>query len=312
MIIAAQIIGGLALLFFGGEALVRGAVSLATKLGISTLIIGLTIIAYGTSAPEMVVSIQAAIKDSPDIALGNIIGSNISNILLVLGATALILPIKTDASLLKREAPLLLLITVLLFAFSYTGNLTVVHAAIFLLITLVYTIHIFRTAKKTGVNPVDVDEEVEEVSNPKLAFVYLAAGFTMLVFGADILVEGASNLARIWGIAEATIAVTIVAIGSSAPELVTSLVAAMRGQSDIALGNIVGSCLFNIMGIMGITPLILSVSVDPRFLEYDFWVLMGSTILLLLFMYLHNKITRVEGGIMLVGYVAYLVSQIYL
>lgn len=316
MIIAAQIIGGLFLLFLGGEALVRGAVSLAEKLGISTLIIGLTIVAYGTSAPELVVSAQAALKGLPDIALGNIIGSNISNILLVLGISALIFPIKTDAILLKREAPLLLIVTAILIGFAFTGSINMWHGIIFLIITLIYTIYIFSVAKKTGDKTLiqqteEVEEHLSAKPSYKEALIYLPIGMVMLVYGADILVDGSSTLARLWGISEATIGVTIVAIGSSAPELVTSVIAALKKENDVAIGNIMGSCLFNIMGILGITALIMDVSVGQRFLDYDLWVLFGTTILFLVFMYRQGNITRVEGSIMFALYLAYLGSQVY-
>lgn len=317
MIIAIQIIGGLALLFFGGEALVRGAVSLATRLGLSTLIIGLTVVAYGTSMPELVVSVQAAVKGMPDIALGNIIGSNIANILFVLGLSALIYPIKTDDILLKREAPLLLFVTLLLILFCFSGYLTQIHGVIFLILTVVYTVYILYVAKKTGsALPEHVYDDMQESLDAKPSFktalIFLPIGLVMLVYGADILVIGASDLARIMGLSEAAIAVTIVALGSSAPELVTSLVAAFRKHNDVAIGNVIGSCLFNIIGILGITPLIMSVSVGEGFLSYDLWFLLGTTILFLLFMYLHRKITRLEGGILASLYVVYIASQFYI
>lgn len=317
MIITLQILGGLALLFFGGEALVRGAVSLAEKLGISTLVIGLTVVAYGTSAPELVVSTQAAIKGIPDIALGNIIGSNIANILLVVGLSALIFPIKTDEILLKREAPLLLSITVILIAFCFTGSLTAMHGVVFLVLTAVYTSYIFYVAKASGDKTLisqtaEVEEHLQGGASFKSALLYIPAGLAMLVYGADVLVEGASSLARIWGWSEAMIGLTIVAIGSSAPELVTSVVAAIRKENDVAIGNIMGSCLFNIMGILGITALIIDVPVSAIFLEYDLWFLLATTVLFLVFMYRHKNITKIEGGIMFALYIGYIGSQIYI
>lgn len=301
-----QIIGGLLLLFGGGEILVRGAVALARSLGLPTIVIGLTIVAYGTSAPELVVSIQAAIKGYASIALGNVIGSNISNILLVLGGSALIYPIVCGEN--KRDSFVMTSAVLLLIFFCFDGNLSPLEGVIFLALLVSYTIWIFKSGKGTS----EVKEEIPE-THLKIwqSLLFIISGIAMLVFGSDFLVEGGVTIAKSMGVSEAVIGLTLVAVGSSAPELVTSIVAAFRKHSDVAIGNIVGSNIVNVLGILGITGTIMPVSVEQKFLDFDLWVMIGVTVLMVIAMNTGKKVSRLEGLVFFAGYIAYTAYQFY-
>lgn len=310
-----QIIGGLGLLFFGGEALVRGAVALAKTLGMSTLIIGLTVVAFGTSSPELVVSINAAIDGHPSIALGNVIGSNISNILLVLGVAALIYPIKIDKKLAGIDGISMVLATIALIGFCWTSHyLGWIEGLLLLVGVFFYTFFTFKVAvskkdKLPEAQTKEIEEQVQiQLTTPK-AIVFTLAGGVLLVLGADVLVDGAVSIAYMFGLSEAVIGVTIVAIGSSAPELATSIVASIRKHSDIATGNIIGSNLFNILAILGITPLLMPIPVEQRFLNFDLWVVFAVTIALFLVLKFRATMSRTVGLIFLLGYVTYIALQ---
>ncbi len=308
------VIIGLAILVGGGEALVRGAIALARRLGVPTLVIGLTIVSFGTSAPEMVISVQAVLSGYPDIALGNIIGSNLANTLVVLGVAALITPIAVHSKLVARDAPVLLAATVLLVVFCLGGLISRPEAGIFLVIVLYYTWHILRSAKSGGEQ--ELIEEIKEetaVDMPLwLSLLYVVAGCGLLVFGSDMLVHSSATLARMLGVPEAVIGLTILAVGSSAPEMVTSIVAARRGHSDIALGNVVGSNLFNICAIGGVAVMIHPIAVAKQFLTGDLWILLFITAALVLFMLTGRRITRREGLVLCSLYVAYAVWLYYI
>lgn len=302
-----QVLGGLAVLVGGGELLVRGAVAAANTLGVPPLVIGLTIVSLGTSAPELVIGVQAVLDGHPDIALGNIIGSNIANILLILGVASLIYPIMVDSKLLKRDVPLLLGVTLLLIAFCYSGEIERYEAAIMLGILVFYTGYIFRASRRGEEK--DLAEEMEEETHIIMPLwksgLFLLVGLGLLVAGSDILVEGAVTLARLAGVSEAVIGLTILAIGSSAPELITSVVAACRKHADIALGNVVGSNLFNITAIGGVAALVKPIEVADRFMALDIWVLLGVTVLLALFMKTGSRVVRAEGAALVAGYMGY-------
>ena len=312
MIELLQVIGGLIVLIIGGEFLVRAAVAMANKLGVPTLIIGLTIVSFGTSAPEMVISIQAVLDGLPDISIGNIVGSNVANILLVLGVTALIFPIAVDAKVMKRDAPLMMFATVLFAAFMFTGEISRIHSIVFLGMMVIYTVYLFRSVKRG--EDADLLEELEEETDVEMptwkAIGAMLIGLVMLAVGSDVMVAGASEMARSFGVTEAMIGLTIVALGTSAPELVTCVVAAYRKHSDIAIGNIVGSNLFNIAVIGGTASMVKPIAVNPMFLTYDVWLLILITLVLVSFMLVGKKINRAQGGIFVVGYIAYTLWQI--
>lgn len=311
MLIALQIIGGLLMLLVGGESLVRGAVSIAKKAGIPVIIIGLTIVSLGTSAPEMVISILATTEGHPDIALGNVIGSNIANILLVLAVTALIYPVKTNPEIIKRDGILMVLVSVIMMMFMSNGIVSRYEGLVLLAITVGYLMNLFRRARKE--NAPDIVEEFEEGISFEypalLSFFMIMFGLALLVFGADILVTGASDMARTFGVSEGVIGATIVAIGTSAPELVTCVVAAYRKHSDIAVGNVVGSNFFNIAAVLGVAATVVPVTVDEQFMNVDIWVMLVASTLLIPLMMTDKKVSRVEGGVMLAWYVLYIGYQ---
>jgi len=315
MIIFFQIAGGLLFLLIGGEILVRGSVSLAKGLGISPFVIGLTVVAYGTSSPELVVSIKAALEGYPDIALGNVIGSNLSNILSVLGLTALIYPITIDKKLSTIDGVFMVACTILLYLLCTTKILGLLAGIIFLVTLGLYTWLTFKTAKKQkDLAPTQQTEEIEQQIKVKLnvgqAVLACVAGIALLILGGDILIRGAVPLAKIVGLSEAAIGVTLIAFGSSAPELAISLVAAYRKHSSIVFGNIIGSNLFNILGVLGVTGIFSPVTVAEKFLIYDLLILLAVTIALFYVIYSSPKISRLTGGIFLSGYVVYIFSQL--
>lgn len=317
MLIFFQITGGLLFLVIGAEILIRGAVSLAKNMGLSPFIIGLTIVAYGTSSPELVVSAKAALDGYADIALGNVIGSNMSNILCVLGLTAIVSPVVIDKKLALVDGIFMSACTILLYLLCTTKTLGLMASVIFLFSLVVYTYITYKTAKRTKDSaPEEQTKEVEEQLKVKLgytqSFAFCFAGSTLLIWGGHILIEGALSLARLAGLSEAVIGLTLIAFGSSAPELATSLIAAFRKHSGIVFGNIIGSNLFNILGILGITGIIAPVTVAHKFLIYDLILLLAVTFALFFIIYSFPTIRRIHGVLFASAYVAYIVSQFYM
>ncbi|MGR3837906.1 MAG: calcium/sodium antiporter [Cognatishimia sp.] len=296
------IFGGLIGLFFGGEALVRGSVSIARRMLISPLIIGLTVVGFGTSTPELLVSVQAALRGVPDIALGNIIGSSIANILLIVGLTALVWPIRIAAAAMRRDIIFMIasvLLLVPLFAMGELGRISGLLLVAGLSVYLVLTFLSSREDTTEDENPAAQSSLIVSVS-------WMTFGFVALLFGAQFLVDGAVSVARGFGVSEAFIGLTIVAIGTSLPELATSLIAAFRHQSDIAIGNVIGSNIFNVLGVLGVTALIAPISVSGRFLSFDLPILIGVSCVLAGVLLTRPQIGRGIGVLMLLGYAAYL------
>lgn len=309
MLIALSIIGGFIILTLGAEALVRGASSIALRLGITPLVIGLTIVAFGTSAPELAVSVKSALAGNSGIALGNVIGSNIVNIGLILAITALIRPIEVQSQMVKRDIPLMILASMLFWGLLLDGELSLIDGAVLLSLMVGYLVFSYISSKNTT----DADGEVieEGPKNPLLSMLFIAVGISMLVGGGILFVDGAVDLAKVFGVSEVIIGLTIVAIGTSMPELVTSVIAAFKGQSDIAIGNIVGSNVFNILGILGVTAIVNPVSA-LGFQPLDFIVMLALAIVVLPFAWSGYKIGRRRGAVLLfsyIGYTSYLVSQ---
>ncbi len=315
MMVSLQIIGGLILLFLGGEALVRGAVKIAREYKISKLIIGVTIVAFGTSSPELLISLQAAIRESYDIALGNVIGSNIANIFLVLGVAAILYPISIQKELVRFDFHYMLIASLMLFLFVMTGVVGRIEGLVLLGILIVYTLSTLKRHKKNKDSDMLAQQvvEVEEQNFFKITkkraiiMVILSVGF--LGFGAHILVIGASELARMFNVSEAAIAVTIVAIGGSAPELATSVIAAYRKHSDIAVANVVGSNIFNILGVVGVTTLVTPIVSRSTLSFFDVWVMLFSSMLLYSFVRKKYIITRLNGFLFCVFYALYIIWQ---
>lgn len=299
------VLGGFILLGGGGEGLVSGAVSLANRLKVPPLIIGLTIIAFGTSAPELMVSIQAAFQGQPDIAIGNIIGSNISNMLLVLGISALIQPIIVQGKELHRDSVFMLLVTLGFCFVAFYGDITRPIAVGMVGVIVLYTIYLYRLGGDE-----DITQEVSE--NPlagasvPVSLIILVLGTIAVVWGADLLVKGAVILAMEFGVSEAVIGLTVVAIGTSLPELAISVLAALRGHAALAVGNIVGSNIYNILLILGVTGLVHPIAITPDFLNLDIWVLLGVSGVTVFLLSYQQSISRIFGGLFLVGYIIYI------
>jgi len=306
-----EIAGGLILLVVGGDALVRGAVSLAERLGVSRLLIGLTLVGFGTSTPELVTSLQAAAIGAPGIAVGNVIGSNTANILLILGAAALISPLTTAKGAFIRDGTVLVVASALCVGIVLHGHLGRFWGVVFvasLLAYIVFTFLLERRIKDASAMMHEAEAEAapEGPSRVWLALVLTVGGIALTILGARILVDGAIRLAGAAGVSETIIGLTIVAIGTSLPELVTAVMAALRGQSDIAFGNVVGSNIYNILGILGVTALVTPIPVPVEIAETDIWVMVGATLLFLAFSFTGWRLSRLEGSVFLAGYAAYL------
>lgn len=309
---------GLTVLILGAEGLVRGASSLARRLHISPLVIGLTIVSFGTSAPELTVNILSAVNGSSDLAVGNVVGSNIANILLILGITAIIVPLKVKAATVWKEIPLALLGAVLLFIMindrlldgTVTDALTRTDGIALLSLMVVFMYYVFGMAKhdRTAQKELkSVGGEVHKFS-PLISSGMVILGLLGLTVGGRLLVVGATGIAEAAGLSEALIGLTIVAVGTSLPELATSIIAALKKQADIAVGNIVGSNIFNVFFVLGTTSTILPLRPDSA-VNIDMLITVGATLLLFLFMFIGGKhlLSRWQGGIFVASYVAYIV-----
>lgn len=301
------LLAGLVLLYFGAEGLVRGSSSLALRLGLSPLVVGLTVVAFGTSSPELMVSLKAALAGQPDISVGNVVGSNICNIGLILGLCALITPIATSSQIVRIDIPIMIGITVLSMALMADGNLGATEGIIFCAILVAYVIFSIYLARRQPADALGAEfgEEVK-ISKRGLAIdiAMVVGGLALLVFGARFLVDGAIIIARTYGWSEALIGLTIVAIGTSLPELATSLLAAIKKESDIAVGNIVGSNIFNLVGILGVTAIVHPLQA-AGISGVDLAVMAGFALLLWPMAYYQQRITRPEGAMLLLGYAAY-------
>lgn len=298
------IVSGLALLVFGGDYLVRGAVALALKLGIAPVIVGLTVLAFGTSAPELIVSVAAALGGQPGIALGNVVGSNIANVLVILGATAVIAPVLSNDDELKISWVYAMVASALLIVLCFAGPLVWWHGAI-LLTGLALTLYMQISRARQGQTEAP-ELEVSTDSSRQIA-IWLVVGLVLLPIGAQLLVNGATDIARSFGISEAVIGLTLVAIGTSLPELAASVASALRGRADMALGNVIGSNLFNILAILGITAFFGPLDVPEQMLRFDLWFMLATTALLGPFLLRHIAIGRVAGAALLSIYAAYTV-----
>ena len=302
---------GLVLLVLAGDALVRGAVNLSLRLGIPPLIVGLTVVAFGTSAPELLVSVSAILDDAPGIALGNVVGSNIANILLVLGVPAIISTIHSSTLGVTRGFLTMLAATALFIGLCFLGPITWWHASVLLAglgLMIFDNIRSARTARSTAKED---DLEGADPSAPWWKIIgFLIIGLIGLPLGADFLVSGASNIARIFGISETVIGLTLVAVGTSLPELATSVIAAFKKQADVAMGNVIGSNIFNLLGIIGVAGFVGSIPVPVSMLHSDLWVMAAASLLLIPFILMRYNITRAVGAVFVAAYVAYTVSLV--
>ena len=315
------LIGGFILLVFGAEVLVRGAARLAARFGISPLIIGLTVVAFGTSAPEMAVSTQSAFLGQGDIAIGNVIGSNIFNVLGVLGLSALITPLLVSRQLVRLDVPLMIAAGFLAWFLALDGSYSRLDGLILFACIISYTGYLIISSLKAWKpgQALQSDEEYSAQVNPHryatlMNTAYILAGLALLVTGSDLLVSGAVSLAQALGLSELVIGLTIIAVGTSLPELATSLIAAWKGERDIAVGNIVGSNLFNLLAVLGLAGLVSpeKIAVARSAIEFDFPVMMAVMVACLPIFFAGYRINRWEGALFLsyyVAYTAYLIMQ---
>ncbi|MEM8671478.1 MAG: calcium/sodium antiporter [Planctomycetota bacterium] len=307
---ALQIAIGLVLLVGGGEFLVRGAARLAAAFKISPLVIGLTVVAFGTSAPELGVSLQAALTDKPDVAMGNVIGSNIINVLLVLGASAVVTPLVVSSQLIRLDVPLMIAASLAVWIMGADGTVSRGEGIALFGTLLVYIAFSFWKSRSENKNV--IDEFAAEYGDPKegklwLDALFILAGFVLLKFGADWLVKGAVTVAEWLNVGELVIGLTVVAIGTSLPEVVTSVVASCRGERDIAVGNVVGSNLFNILCVLGLTSIVSDggVAVSNEAIAFDIPVMVAVAVICLPVFWLDGVIQRYEGCLFLLYYVLY-------
>ncbi len=304
------ILAGLAGLFLGGEALVRGAVVLARRFGIPPMVIGLTLVGFGTSTPELVTSLEAALGGSPGIAVGNVVGSNIANILLILGLAALIRPIAVAPAGFRRDGAVLVAASLIALAPVLSGALGRGGGAALVALLLVYLTGTLLAERRRNGPAAEVYEAEAGAMGPDgtpagRAWLYVAAGLAGVILGAKALIAGAVTLATALGVSETAIGLTLVAVGTSLPELATSAVAARRGQSAIAFGNVVGSNIFNILGILGATAIAAPLAIPPEIARSDIWVMLGATAVLVWAAVSGWRVTRAEGAAMLALYAGY-------
>ena len=306
--LALTLVAGLVVLVAGGDFFVRGSVGIAERFQISPLIIGLTLVGFGTSMPELLTSILAALKGSPGIALGNVVGSNTCNILLIIGAAALIYPLTTDPRVLFRDGFVVLAASVVCLGVTVAGAINRPVGLLMVAALIGYVFIIYRVDRLTPrpANPAEDAPPSPPTHGIALLALMTAGGLGATMLGAHWLVTAAIELAAHFGVSDTVIGLTVVAVGTSLPELVTSVVAAFRRQSDIALGNILGSNIYNVLGILGTTALIKPIEVPEEILHFDIWVMLGATALLMIFARSGNRICRAEGCTLLGLYAAYM------
>lgn len=309
-----QVAAGLVLLLVGGEYLVRGAVAVARRLGISPLVIGLTLVGFGTSTPELVASLEAALTGVPGVAVGNVVGSNIANILLILGISAVLKPIACDRQAFLRDGTVLVCVSGLGVAACLSAVIGMGWGLFLIALLGAYTGYTYLT-ERGGMSPEAAvhKAEADSVQVPEMpiwkGLTITALGLAGILIGAALLVDGAVVIARAFGVSEAVIGLTLVALGTSLPELATSIMASLRGQADVAFGNVIGSNIFNILGILGVTAIVTPIPVAPEIMAFDVWVMAGVSLLLVAFAVTGWRINRWEGLLFLFGYIAYISVQ---
>ena len=302
-----QALLGLIVLLVAGDLLVRGAVNFSLKIKIPAFIVSLTVVALGTSAPELLVAIRAILDNSPGIALGNVVGSNIANVFLVLGIPALIAGINTRECNTRKNYVFMMTATVIFLSVAFIGNFSLPQGILFLILLALF---LLITARDTLKMQDKISNLEVENADPNLVFwkiiLFLSLGFIGLPIGADILVKNASLIAKSYGLSDEVIGLTLVALGTSLPELATTLMAALRKQAEVALGNVIGSNIFNLFAIVGITTMFGDIPIAPSFFNFDFWIMFGAGIVLFPFVYMRVNINRLWGAFLTLTYAAYL------
>lgn len=305
---------GLLVLIMGGEYLVRGASSIALRLHMTPLVVGLTIVAFGTSAPELLISLSAALEGSPDLAMGNVVGSNICNLALVLGVTVLIGPVKVNADSIKIDWPVTMGSSLLLYLVVGDHLLSFYEGLFFVISLMVYTIFIIRKSRKMLKNEIDLELDLDLPDEPSKSIIkdifIIVVGATGLFFGAQWFIGGAKGMASFLGVSQRIIGVTMIALGTSLPELVTAIIASFKRETDLALGNLLGSNIFNVFSILGITSMVKSINVNNIIRSHDMIWMLGITLLILPLMLYKRKLGRTEGVILLFIYVYYIYNVV--
>lgn len=304
------LIAGLVVLVFGGNYLVKGASGIAAKANIPPLVIGLTVVAMGTSAPELIVSLKAALSGSPDISIGNVVGSNIANLGLVLGLTCLIFPVSVDANIIRQDWPMMMIASILFFIFTSDELLSFGEGLIMFSMIVAFTVYLIFRSKWSSSPHIPSDIEITSGPYWKL-LLYISIGCVALYFGAEWLVSGAVDIAQHMGISEKVIGLSLVAVGTSIPELVASVIAALKKESDISLGNLIGSNIFNILGVLGLTSMIEPIKVSAEIISMDVFWMLSIAILLFPLMYFGSRIGRMNGLVLLISYAAYMAVLFY-
>lgn len=299
---------GLVLLVWSADRLVYGAAALARNFGVAPLVIGMTILAMGSSAPEMMVSATAALAGKTDTAVGNVLGSNIANIALILGITALIKPLSISSTIIRRELPLMLGVTLISGVLLWDNYLNRIEGSVLAVLFVIFLVTMLKISRKTKNDPLLKEQEAEiptGVSNGK-AIIWVFIGLGLLLYSSDMVVESAVTIAKYFGMSDLVIGLTIIAVGTSLPELAASVASVFKGEDDMAVGNIIGSNIFNILAVMGLPALINPSALSPLAMSRDFYVMLAVSVLLLLMaLGKRRQINRVEGGILVICFVAY-------
>ena len=309
---------GLVILLLAGDALVKGAVNLSLRMGIPALIVSLTIVAFGTSAPELLISISAILDGAPGIAMGNVVGSNTANVLLVLGVPAILATLHTSECDTRKTYVFMMLATVLFIGLAFGGVFTWVSGLILLAALSLVLFDAFRDARahrREGMAAEQEDLSDLEGADPDMPWwrigMFMVLGLIGLPLGADLLVKNATIIARTYGVSESVIGLTLVALGTSLPELATTVMAALRRQADVALGNVIGSNMFNLLAIIGVATLIGPIPVDPDFLRFDLWIMLGASVLLFPFVFMKWNINRIWGFALTGLYLLYITIVLF-
>ncbi len=309
--VIAAITFGLVLLTFGAEYLVRGASQIAAVCGVSSLVIGLTIVAFGTSAPEMAVSVKSAMIGQSDIALGNVVGSNIFNVLAILGACALIVPLNVHAQLIRWDVPAMIGVSFLSWWFCLDGVVSRIEGGVLIALLVGYTVRSIFSGRKEGnagaqnLDPDFSSADALKASKLPLQVAFVIGGLVVLVIGARLFIFGAVEVARSLGVSELVIGLTLVAAGTSLPEVATSIMASIKGERDIAIGNVVGSNIFNLLAVLGVSATVTPVGVSPQALAFDIPVMVGVAVVCLPVFLSGKRVSRIEGVFFLLAYCAY-------
>jgi cation:H+ antiporter len=301
------ITGGLILLCLGAESLLRGSLSIARNFGLSKLLVGTVIVGFGTSLPELGVSVEAVLKGSSDIALGNVVGSNIANILFILSLGVLLYPVLVQSHAVKRDAAVMVISSLALCFIVLSGEIRFLAGLGLLCGLFTYVFLIYRADQKLQTpDSVTLPSKADDILKPAKAILYSVIGLALLITGAKLMVEGAISVARNLGISEVVIGLTIVAVGTSLPELATSIMAAIKKQGEVIIGNVIGSNIFNILGILGITAMVKPIIVAPQIASFDVWIMLAAALFLSILLWSNKKIGCIAGSFMIFGYIAYI------